>query len=111
MQRRIGVRWTIGDVSDRGFEALRLSILGAFRIFGADAAYVVCANTVPLDVVRLRLGEIPERTGLLDVTRSLAPVVTPHLDEALAEGVGWKFARRFPRTGRDSAPAGRILWV
>jgi hypothetical protein len=88
MQRRIGIRWTVGDVSDRGFEALRFSIAGAFKIFGSQAAYVVCVNTVPLDAVRLRLGEIPTCTGFLDVTQALSPVVAPHFDERLAEGVG-----------------------
>jgi hypothetical protein len=29
--RAVGVRWTIGDVSDNGWKALRLSILGARR--------------------------------------------------------------------------------
>ncbi|WP_309085180.1 hypothetical protein [Chelativorans sp.] len=28
MRRELGIRWTIGDVSQRGFEALRLSIWG-----------------------------------------------------------------------------------
>ena len=31
---RLGVRWTTGDASARGFEALRLSLWGAFRLFG-----------------------------------------------------------------------------
>lgn len=41
---RVGVRWTIGDVSDEGFEALRLSVWGAFRLFGEDAVYAVAST-------------------------------------------------------------------
>jgi hypothetical protein len=113
MHRHIGIRWTVGDVSDRGFEALRFSITGAFRIFGPGAVYVVCVNTVPLDIVRLRLGEIPECTGFLDVTRSLSPVVALHLDERLAEGVGWKFAplRVFPDRYELALDNDCILWA
>ena len=40
--RPVGIRWTIGNVSTRGFEALRLSIWGAWKAFGPDAIYVVC---------------------------------------------------------------------
>ena len=113
MQRRIGIRWTVGDVSDRGFEALRLSIAGAFKIFGAQASYVVCVNTVPLDAVRLRLGEIPTCTGFLDVTQALSPVVASHFDERLAEGVGWKFAplRVFPDRHELALDNDCILWA
>ncbi len=42
-QRRLGIRWTIGNVSMAGFDALRLSIVGAARCFGASAEYAVCA--------------------------------------------------------------------
>lgn len=113
MQRRIGIRWTVGDVSDRGFEALRFSITGAVKIFGPQASYVVCVNTVPLDAVRLRLGEIPTCTGLLDVTQSLSPVIAPHFDEKLAQGVGWKFAplRVFPDRYELALDNDCILWT
>lgn len=33
----LGIRWTIGDVNPRGFEALRLSIWGTWSLFGAFA--------------------------------------------------------------------------
>jgi hypothetical protein len=44
----VGVRWTIGDVSPQGFEALRLSVLGARKVFGPRASYAICMNSVPL---------------------------------------------------------------
>jgi hypothetical protein len=43
---RLGVRWTVGDASPRGFEALRLSIWGAGRLFGTATTYVVCVNGI-----------------------------------------------------------------
>jgi hypothetical protein len=46
MGAAIGVRWTIGDASVCGYEALRLSIWGACSLFGADAAYTVSVNRI-----------------------------------------------------------------
>ena len=37
----LGVRWTIGDVSDAGFEALRYSIWSMWKLFGDNAKYAV----------------------------------------------------------------------
>lgn len=90
--RALGVRWTIGDVSVLGFEALRLSIHGATRIFGRHARYVVCVNSVPLELARERTGPVPDLVEWRDVTRELDPAMRRHFDEGLAEGVGWKFA-------------------
>lgn len=89
---KLGVRWTIGDVSDAGFEALRLSIHGAFRLFGPRARYAVCVNTVPLNVARTRTGEVPSAIEWHDVSNALDSRVRAHFDENMAEGVGWKFA-------------------
>jgi hypothetical protein len=33
----LGIRWTIGDVSEAGFEALRLSLHAVVRLFGLRA--------------------------------------------------------------------------
>jgi hypothetical protein len=90
--RPLGIRWTIGDVSAHGWEALRLSIHGAYRVFGANARYLVCVNSVPLDEARSRVGEIPKTIEWRDVTHELDPLIRQYLDEGLAEGVGWKFA-------------------
>ena len=45
MTSPLAVRWTIGDVNPAGFEALRLSIWGACRLFGPEGQYAVCVNT------------------------------------------------------------------
>ena len=58
---KIGVRWTIGDVSSRGFEALALSITGARTVFGDDAQLVVCVNTVSTRYARERVGAAAEK--------------------------------------------------
>lgn len=90
---KLGVRWTIGDVSGLGFEALRFSIWGAWRLFGDRARYVVCVNTVSAREAAHRTGTLPHAIAWSQVGRSdVAPVVATRLDDALAEGVGWKFA-------------------
>lgn len=90
--RPLVVRWTIGDVHPLGFEALRLSIWGARRLFGPDATYVACVNSVPLDRARELTGNVPDEVVWRDVTGELPGFLRAHLDENLAEGVGWKFA-------------------
>jgi hypothetical protein len=86
------VRWTVGDVSREGFEALRLSTHGARRIFGAEATYMVCVNTVPLDRARALTGRVPAEVQWLDATGSLSGLIDDHTDASRAEGVCWKFA-------------------
>jgi hypothetical protein len=90
----IGVRWTIGDVSERGFAALRLSIHGALRLFGAAAEYLVLVNTVPLGEARRRLGPLPRCVRLRRATLDQVPawLARAHLERGMAEGVAWKFA-------------------
>jgi hypothetical protein len=91
----LGIRWTIGDVSDAGYEALRLSIWSAWNFFGQSARYAVCANTVPLSSTMAR-------TGLLSVgvnwfhTDDLIPIwLIYYLGRDMAEGVAWKLAPLF----------------
>jgi hypothetical protein len=110
--RPLGVRWTIGDVSPAGFEALRLSAWGAWRIFGPAAEYVVCVNTVPLDRARGLAGELPSAVRWRDVTGELPASFREHLDEGMAEGVGWKFAplRLFPDRHELAMDNDCILW-
>lgn len=92
MRCRLAVRWTIGDVSRFGFEALRLSVWGAHRLFGEDATYTICVNSIPLRRARALTGELPPTANWRDVSGELSAVVAPHLDRGFAEGVGWKFA-------------------
>lgn len=98
MRTSLGVRWTIGDVSRQGFEALRLSIWGARKIFGAGANYVVCVNTVDVEEARLLVGDIPEGVRFHAISEQPPPFLRQRFDASMAEGVGWKFAplRMFP---------------
>jgi len=89
---RLTVRWTIGDVSAAGFEALGWSVRGARAIFGPTAQYVICVNTVPLRRARALLGFDSDGVQWLDVTGALDPLIALHIDDGMAEGVGWKFA-------------------
>jgi len=89
---KLAVRWTLGDVSRFGFDALRLSIWGARRLFGDDATYTVCVNSISVEQAQALTGDVPPGIRWRDVSRELSNVVAPHLDHGMAEGVGWKFA-------------------
>ncbi|MDB6088020.1 MAG: hypothetical protein JWN85_804 [Gammaproteobacteria bacterium] len=91
MATSLGIRWTIGDVSLRGFEALKLSIHGAFRVFGPAAAYVVYVNSIALEEARRRTGPVPEQTQWREAPREVAPTLRRHLGAGMADGVAWKF--------------------
>jgi hypothetical protein len=110
--RAIGLRWTMGDVSDRGFEALRLSIWGAWKVFGPDAAYAVCVNTVPLAQARARTGAVPAAVAWHDATGDLPDFLRGIFGAGMAEGVGWKLAplRLFPDRHELSLDNDCILW-
>lgn len=112
MKRGIGIRWTIGDVSERGFEALRLSIWGASRVFGPEADYVVCVNTVPLAEARARTGPVPDAIRWQDNSHELPDLLRGVFGTGMAEGVGWKMAplRCFADRHEISLDNDCILW-
>lgn len=91
--KRLCVRWTIGNLRPRGFEMLRLSIACAARLFGPEARYVVCVNSVAAAEAQQRTGSLPAKVEWRRVLLSEMPLwLRPHLDGALCEGTGWKFA-------------------
>lgn len=89
---RLTIRWTIGDVSDYGFAALRLSVWGMWKLLGNAPDYVICANTVPLGLAQARTGRLPLVVTWRDVSAEFPRLLRPYFDEHKAEGVGWKFA-------------------
>jgi hypothetical protein len=90
--RAIGIRWTIGDVSAEGFEALRLAAWGAWGVFGPGAEYAICVNTVPVDEARRLTGPVPGAVRWLEASGRLPDWVLPHVDgAAMVEGKAWKF--------------------
>jgi hypothetical protein len=109
----LGIRWTIGDVSRRGFESLRLSIWGAWGLFGADADYLVCVNTVSVDHARRLAGSVPDAV-MWQAADSELPgwLRTRFLDDGMAEGVAWKLAplRCFPDHRELALDNDVILW-
>lgn len=109
---QLGVRWTIGDVSRFGFEALRLSIHGAWRVFGPEADYVVCVNTIPVGKARAMAGDTPERVAWCDVSGEMPEFIRRYFDERMAEGVGWKFAplQIFPGRFELALDNDCVLW-
>jgi hypothetical protein len=109
---KLGIRWTIGDVSPRGWEELRLSIHGAVQLFGPQAAYVVCVNTVSLADAQARTGPVPDCIEWRDTTAAIPAFLRAHLDSGMSEGVGWKLAplRLFPDRHELSLDNDCILW-
>ncbi len=111
--RHLAIRWTIGTVSPRGFEALRFSIWGAWRLFGQAAAYVVCVNSMPLARARELTGTVPEAVLWRDSTHEIPEFIRARLDGRLADGVGWKFAplRLYPDRYELALDNDCILWA
>ncbi len=109
---RLGVRWTMGDVDARGFEALRLSLCGAWRLFGPAADYAVCVNTLPIPVVRARIGPTPMPVRWIQADGQLPAWLRARFDDGLGEGMAWKFAplRVFPDKHELSLDNDCILW-
>jgi hypothetical protein len=109
---RIGVRWTLGDVSERGFEALRLSIWGASRLFGRNAAYAICVNTIALGVAKEKADPLPIAVEWHDATGEIPGFLRECFDGGMAEGCGWKLAplRVFPDRFEISLDNDVILW-
>lgn len=108
----LGIRWTVGNVSDRGFEALRLSLWGAHRLFGDRAAYVVCHNGLSFAEARTRVGPVPDGVAWFDAENALPHWLHGWLGEGMAEGVAWKFAplRLFPDRFELSLDNDCVLW-
>ncbi|MDB6124120.1 MAG: hypothetical protein JWQ71_3113 [Pedosphaera sp.] len=110
---KIAIRWTIGDVSTRGFEALRLSIWGAWKLFGPEATYVVCFNSISLELAKVRTGDVPKSVLWHESTANQLPqFLKSHLDRDMSEGVSWKFAplRLFPDRHELVLDNDCILW-
>lgn len=107
-----GIRWTVGDVSGFGFEALRLSILGAAHAFGPDTPLAVVVNSVPVEEARRRTGPVPDRVAWFEAGEPPG-FLSPFLDGAMAEGVAWKFAplRLFPDRFELALDNDCILWT
>jgi hypothetical protein len=108
---RVGVRWTVGDVSPHGFEALRLSAWGVWRLFGRDAEYAIVVNGVAPDDAARRAAPLPPGIRV-EPARGLPPFLRARLDAGMAEGVAWKFApvRVFPGMHELALDNDCVLW-
>jgi hypothetical protein len=106
------IRWTVGDVSRQGLEALALSIEGAHAIFGAAAQLVVCANSIDLCSARERVGPAAHFADWVDCSTSMPTWLSDHMDGSMAQGVAWKFASLSLFQGRRilSLDNDVILW-
>lgn len=108
----IGIRWTVGDVSTAGFEALQLSVWGMWRLFGTNAQYVVCVNTIPVRQAIESTGEIPSEVRWIDAGGLVPDWLGAHVSSEMAEGVAWKLApvRSFPDRYELSLDNDVVLW-
>lgn len=110
---RLAVRWTVGNLRERGFELLRLSIACAFKVFGPQAKYAVCVNSLSIDQAQERTGPVPAKLEWRSVTRREVPsVLRSHSDGKLIEGMGWKLVplRTHPDRYELSLDNDCILW-
>src|SRR6185312_8303837 len=110
---RLVVRWTIGDVRERGFEMLRLSISCALRVLGLRTKYLVCVNSLPARKAEAWTGAVPAPVEWREVTwTDLPEKLRPHLDDGFAEGVAWKLAplRTYPDRYELALDNDCILW-
>jgi len=113
MPRPLTIRWTIGDVSDYGFEALALAMRGAVRLFGSDAQYVVCVNTLTVAAVRQRLGFVPPNVQFRQSREEqIPPFIRRRFRNDAIRGYAWKFAplRIAPDDYELSLDNDVILW-
>lgn len=117
---RLAIRWTVGDVRERGFEMLRLSLVCAFHLFGPETKYIVCVNTLQIEEAQRRTGELPIHVSAnvewRRVTRDdLAPQLVQWLgdgEHGYIEGMGWKLAplRTYPERYELAIDNDCILW-
>lgn len=112
MMVKLGVRWTIGSVSKRGFEALRLSIHGAVLVFGEEAAYAVYVNSMTIEEARSLTGPVPNFVEWRYASTEVPAVLSGYVDAGMAEGVAWKFAplSAFPDRHELALDNDVILW-
>jgi hypothetical protein len=113
MEHRLGVRWTVGDVTPRGFEALRLSLWGAWRLFGDAADYAVVVRTLAVAEARRRVGAVPAVVAFEPAPSSLPSVLRGRLDATMAAGGGGTLLplRRFRQQRELALDHDVILWA
>jgi len=111
-QPALGIRWTVGNVHPCGFEALRLSVWGAWTIFGPETQYVICVNSIPVDQAQELTGEMPSVVTWRDVTDQVPEFLQAYFSPNMAEGVGWKLApvRLFPNQHELALDNDCVLW-
>ncbi|WP_011582013.1 MULTISPECIES: hypothetical protein [Chelativorans] len=111
MTEKLGIRWTVGAVSPRGFEALRLSLWGARLAFGEEVRMAVVVNSLAVEEAKSRTGEAPQQVEWMPAGPP-PEVLSGFLDDDMAEGVAWKLAplRVFPEIYELSLDNDCILW-
>lgn len=109
----LAIRWTIGDVSPRGFAALQASLHGAWRLFGGAARYRVYVNTLSVAEARARTGTVPTAVEWQPAGGELPCWLRDALDARMAEGVAWKLLplRAFPDDHELALDNDVVLWA
>ena len=111
MGAKVGVRWSVGALGSRGMEALRLSIWGAWRIFGERALYTVFVRGRSAHDVQEAMEELPPGIAWVNSDDLVPPFILAHGGGA-AETVEERFAplRQYPGRFELSLDPGCILW-
>lgn len=106
MAKSLALRWTVADGSLEEFEALRLSVWGAFRAFGPDAKYVVSVDGIPVATAKLRAGHMPRQCEFVALSSDLRPMLPS------GSGEEWRVVsdRLFPDHYEVSLETDCILW-
>lgn len=109
----LAIRWTVGDVHQRGYELLRLSITCAAHIFGPAAKYLVCVNGISASEAEDRTGSLPFNVEWRSITRDDMPsMFHEYFEESMIEGMGWKLVplRTWPDRYELALDNDCILW-
>jgi hypothetical protein len=108
---RLGIRWTIGDVSEPGFKALQLSVWGASRVFGDRADYAICVNSISVKLASEQVGPLPVEPRWIQTDPMLPQSLHRHLNGSARQNC-WRFAplRLFPESYEIALDNDLILW-
>ncbi len=109
----LGIRWTIGDANPRGFTALRLSVWGAWRLFGPAVRYRIYVHTTTIDDARTRTGPLPADVEWERITPMVPTCLAAHVDARTVQGVAWRLIpiRAFPDDHELALDNHVVLWA
>lgn len=109
----LGIRWTIGDANPRGFTALRLSVWGAWRLFGGAVRYRIYVHTTTVDEARTRTGPVPGDIEWEPITPAIPACLVEHIDARSPAAIALRLVpmRAFPDDHELALDNHVVLWA